>query len=234
MHPAHGPDEAGGMVVVEQWTGQRACLLQAALRATNESFAHRLGIAVRTVAAWHADPALVPRSEVQAILDTALEQAPAAAVERFTALLGKRAGNGAAGGPQALTVAVAVVRRDGSVLLVCRRSEDGSGLRWQFPAGVVKPGADPATVAVREALAETGIHCAVVRGLGQRVHPATGVLCRYLWCDYLAGDAHNHDPVENSGVAWAPIATLAKFIPLETVFPPILTALEATDDRAGD
>lgn len=222
------------MVVVEQWTGERACLLQSALRATNEAFAHRLGLAVRTVAAWHADPALTPRSEVQQILDTALEQAPRAAVERFTALLGQRQGNGAAGGPQALTVAVAVVRHEDRVLLVCRRGEDGSGLRWQFPAGVVKPGADPATVAVQETLAETGIHCATRRELGERVHPATGVLCRYVLCDYLTGDARNGDPVENTGVAWAPIATLARFIPRGTIYPPILDALEAEHDRADD
>ena len=222
------------MVVVQQWTGQSACLLQAALRATNESFARRLGLAVRTVAAWHADPALIPRSEVQQILDTALEQAPRAAQERFTALLGQRAGNSAGSGPQALTVAVAVVRREERVLLVCRRPGDATGLRWQFPAGVVKPGSDAATVAVAETLGETGVHCAVVRALGERVHPATGVLCRYLLCDYLTGDAHNSDPVENTGVAWAPISNLAKFIPPNTVYPPILQALEATDDRTGD
>lgn len=239
MHPAHGPDEAGGMVVVQQWTGERACLLQAALRATNEGFAHRLGVAVRTVAAWHADPALVPRSEVQQILDTALEQAPHAAVQRFSALLftpllSYEPPTGAASGARVLTVAVAVVRCGDTVLLVCRRGGEGSGLRWQFPAGVVKPGSDAAAVAVAETLGETGVHCAVVRALGERVHPATGVLCRYLLCDYLTGETRNGDPVENTGVAWAPIATLARFIPRGTIYPPILDALEAEHDRADD
>lgn len=222
------------MVVVQQWTGQSACLLQAALRATNESFARRLGLAVRTVAAWHADPALIPRSEVQQILDTALEQAPRAAQERFTALLGQRAGNSAGSGPQALTVAVAVVRREERVLLVCRRPGDATGLRWQFPAGVVKPGADAHAVAVAETLAETGVHCAVAGTLGQRVHPATGVLCRYVLCDYLAGVECNGDPVENLAVVWARVDNLARFIPLDTIYPPILTVLEAERDRADD
>lgn len=46
------------------------------------------------------------------------------------------------------------------VLVVCRREPEPSGLDWQLPAGIVKPGATPSTVAVRETLAETGVHCA--------------------------------------------------------------------------
>jgi len=224
-------------VVVERWTGERACLLQAALRHTNESFAHSLGVAVRTVAAWHADPALVPRAEVQQILDAALEQASGAAVQRFTAsLFGPLSYEppAAAIGPQALTVAVAVVRHEGGVLLVCRRGGERSGLRWQFPSGIVKPSADPDAVAISETLAETGVHAAVREHLGRRVHPLTGVVCEYVLCDYLTGQARNADTLENLDVAWAPIATLAKFIPLETVYPPILDALEAERDPAGD
>lgn len=224
-------------VVVERWTGQRACLLQAALRATNESFAHHLGIAVRTVAAWHADPALTPRAEIQQILDTALERAPDAAVQRFTALLftpllSYEPPAAPVGRAQALTVAVAVVRRGDSVLLVCRRGGERAGLRWQFPAGVVKPGADPRAVAVSETLAETGVHAAVTADLGRRVHPLTGVLCEYLLCDYLTGQARNVDTLENLDVAWAPVASLARFIPLDAVFPPVLDALESTRDAA--
>jgi len=57
------------------WTGRAACALQAALRLSNESFAEHLGIAVRTVAAWHHKPTLKPKTEMQQLLDTALEQA---------------------------------------------------------------------------------------------------------------------------------------------------------------
>lgn len=219
---------AAGMIVVEQWTGARASLLQAAFRHTNESFARSLGIASRTVAAWHDKPALVPRTEVQQILDTALERAPDAVRERFKRLLESA---GLAGEAQALTVAVAVVRRGGDVLLVCRRSENGSPLAWQFPAGVVKPGGDPAAVAVRETLAETGVHVAVDRKLGSRVHPVTGVLCEYVLCDYLTGDARNADAVENQAVAWAPVASLARFIPLGDIYVPVLEALKEPGGR---
>jgi hypothetical protein len=62
---------------VSVWTGRTACALQAALRLSNESFAEHLGIAVRTVAAWHHKPTLKPKSEMQQLLDTAFEQAKA-------------------------------------------------------------------------------------------------------------------------------------------------------------
>src|SRR5918997_2341730 len=69
------------------WTGRTACALQAALRLSNESFAEHLGIAVRTVAAWHQKPTLKPKSEMQQLLDTALEQASPAVKTRFVQCL---------------------------------------------------------------------------------------------------------------------------------------------------
>lgn len=75
------------MEVIELWSGRYACILQSALRLTNEQFATQLGIAVRTVAAWHADPAVVPRKEMQQLLDSAHEQAPSAARQRFSLLV---------------------------------------------------------------------------------------------------------------------------------------------------
>lgn len=73
---------------VRGWTGQTACALQAALRLSNEAFAEHLGIGGRTVAAWHQKPTLRPRPEMQQLLDTALEQAPASARARFSVLTG--------------------------------------------------------------------------------------------------------------------------------------------------
>jgi hypothetical protein len=69
------------------WTGRTAAALQAALRLTNESFAEHLGIGVRTVAAWHQKPTLKPKSEMQQLLDTALDQASPSVKTRFTQLL---------------------------------------------------------------------------------------------------------------------------------------------------
>ncbi|MEU5262441.1 NUDIX domain-containing protein [Amycolatopsis sp. NPDC021455] len=126
---------------------------------------------------------------------------------------------------QPLRVAVAVVVRDSEVLIVCRRSEDANGISWQFPAGVIKPGGRPSVVAVRETLAETDVHCVVTRKLGTRLHPTTGVLCEYVLCDYVAGEARNADVVENVAAIWVDRADLTRFVPAAQVFGPVLRAV---------
>lgn len=129
-----------------------------------------------------------------------------------------------------LRVAVAIVRRDEDVLVVCRRADDEHRLPWQFPAGVVKPGASSKTVAVRETLNETGVHCVVTRNLGSRLHPVTNVLCDYVLCDYVAGDATNEDVVENVDVLWIGKADLTRFIPADMIYEPVLDALQLGED----
>jgi 8-oxo-dGTP diphosphatase len=97
----------------------------------------------------------------------------------------------------ALVVAIAVV-------IVRRRDPDPSCITWQFPAGIVKPGTSAGAVAVRETLAETGIHCAIRAGLGSRVHPLSGVDYEYFLCEYLAGEVKNRDGLENADALWVP------------------------------
>lgn len=210
------------MDIVDKWTGRNACALQAAFRDTNEGFAERLGVAVRTVAGWHSTPDTVPRPEIQQALDTTHERSPDSVRRRFTVLARPTS---PATQAQALRVAIAVVMRGDDVLLVCRRGDDN--LSWQFPAGMVKPGGSITSVAVAETHAETGVHCAVRDELGSRVHPKTGVLASYVLCDYLAGEATNRDSVENMDVAWVPRSALTRFIPADRIYPPILTTLEA-------
>ncbi|MEU2484073.1 NUDIX domain-containing protein [Streptomyces sp. NPDC012617] len=210
------------MIVVTKWTGRTATALQDALHETNEGFAELLGAAPRTVAGWHSNPDLVPRSEMQQALATIYERASEHVRRRFILLSRPPEEPPQA---QALRVAIAVVLRGDEVLLVCRRGDDS--LSWQFPAGMCKPGAAVASVAVQETHAETGVHCAVREELGSRVHPKTGVLASYVLCDYLAGEAVNRDSVENTDVTWVPLASLTRFIPTDRIFPPILSALEA-------
>ncbi|MBC9724966.1 NUDIX hydrolase [Streptomyces sp. TRM68367] len=217
------------MEVIDVWTGHRACMLQSALRLTNEAFADRLGISTRTVATWHSDPDVEPRSEMQQLLDAVFESAPATVRQRFTLLVvrpSSKSTEASGPQPQTLRVAIAVVVRDEEVLLVCRRGDDASGITWQFPAGVIKPGVRPETATVRETLDETGVHCAVRRSLGERLHPVTGVQCVYFLCEYLAGDATNSDVVENVDVTWVPKNAVGRFISADTIYPPILAALE--------
>jgi len=71
------------MEVVDVWTGQRAHALQRALRFTNEAFAERLGINLRTVAKWHANPDVQLSPEMQEALDTVLFGATEQAKARF-------------------------------------------------------------------------------------------------------------------------------------------------------
>lgn len=52
----------------------------------------------------------------------------------------------------------AIVTRESADVLIVQRRHNDSGITWQFPAGIVKPGVPPETVAVRETFAETGIH----------------------------------------------------------------------------
>ncbi|MYX32256.1 MULTISPECIES: NUDIX hydrolase [unclassified Streptomyces] len=220
------------MDVIEVWNGQYACTLQAALRMTNEAFATHLGIGIRTVATWHADPTIVPRAEIQQLLDSVYEKASAAVRQRFHLLTASSTAHdstpAAVGAPaaQALRVAIAVVIRAEDVLMVCRRSDDATGITWQFPAGVVKPGTKPEVATIRETLAETGVHIAVRQHLGSRLHPITGVMCEYFLCEYLAGEAHNSDVLENVDVMWTPRNSVTRFIPADRLFPPILAALE--------
>ncbi|MBQ1164335.1 NUDIX hydrolase, partial [Streptomyces sp. A73] len=73
-------------------------------------------MAVRTVATWHKDPTIVPRSEIQQALDTLHETAPESARRRFARMFRPPVDEVQ---PQALRVAIAVVVRDSQVLLVC-------------------------------------------------------------------------------------------------------------------
>lgn len=216
------------MDVVDRWTGRHACALQAALRMTYEEFAEALRVGRRTVASWHADKADQTLSaNVQRALDAAYEDAPESVRVRFMHQLATDAEAQSDGQPAVpLTVAIAVVIRNAEVLLVCRRTAEVENITWQFPAGVVKPGAAAAIVAIRETLAETGIHCSTRHHLGRRLHPGTGVWCEYYLCDFLAGEAENMDADENVSVVWAECRNVTKFIPAHLIFPPILEALE--------
>lgn len=64
------------MDVVATWTGSQADTLRRALRMSNEDFAAKLGVGVRTVAYWRARPDVVLRPVTQGALDVALAQAP--------------------------------------------------------------------------------------------------------------------------------------------------------------
>lgn len=210
------------MSSVITWTGRLATTFQQAAHLSSEDFARRLDVSPRTVARWHENPAMTPRPHLQQVLDQQLLAAPDDVQSRFRTLTATATNDV----PGVLHVAIAIVINGDDVLLVRRRTDIDS--LWQFPAGVVKPESTPAAAAVRETLAETGIDCAVRDRIGSRTHPKTGVFCVYLRCDYLAGEPENRDPLENDSVRWAPRVGLDRFIPPDTIYPPVRELLQET------
>jgi hypothetical protein len=110
------------VATVQRWTGKEAHALRQAMRLSVRGFARYLGVGVRTVAAWDAHgERIVPRPEMQAALDTALQQAGTDAHERFESFLahddrqpvgsrtGGRTGGRAAGEPPPAEVAIPAV-----------------------------------------------------------------------------------------------------------------------------
>lgn len=76
------------MASVHTWTGLETRALRHALRMSVRAFADHLSVAVNTVSKWEKQLAAAsPRPDSQAILDTALARAAAAAKERFERLL---------------------------------------------------------------------------------------------------------------------------------------------------
>ena len=63
--------------------------------------------------------------------------------------------------PDPKVAVVAVIFRDGQVLLTRRVNTPGQG-RWTFPGGFVDAGEDPARAAERECLEETGLQIKVI------------------------------------------------------------------------
>ena len=79
--------ERRAVKVVDTWNGRRAVLMQRALRLSNEAFAEHLGVATRTVAAWHSQHDVEPSPVNQAALDTALLRADEATQLRLGLLI---------------------------------------------------------------------------------------------------------------------------------------------------
>lgn len=93
-----------------------------------------------------------------------------------------------------LSAVVGIVQKGNEVLLVQRR-ERVLNLSWQFPAGIVKSGKDIRDRVENEVFQETGIKCKAIDYLGARI-PETQVLCNYVHCIYIEGEAKNLDPNE--------------------------------------
>nr|BAP34755.1 hypothetical protein [Streptomyces sp. ML694-90F3] len=126
------------------------------------------------------------------------------------------------------TVAVAVVARDGHVLLVRRRARPPG---WAFPGGWIETGETSARAAVRETHEETGLSVTAGECIGQRSHPVSGRRIAYVACEVVPGTditPRVAAPAEIDGVVWAPIGNLNTYV--HDVYAPVRRHLEAGPD----
>ncbi|MEU6973525.1 NUDIX hydrolase [Kitasatospora aureofaciens] len=122
-------------------------------------------------------------------------------------------------------IAAAIVVHERRVLMVRRRVSEGQ-LSWQFPAGEIEPGESAEEAAVRETKEETGLGVAVVRLLGERVHPKTGRLMSYTACEVVSGTAEVIDTEELDELAWAALPEIPEYVPYG-LFEPVQDYLDA-------
>lgn len=105
-------------------------------------------------------------------------------------------------------VAVAVVVRDGTILLI-RRQIEGMKSSWVLPGGKINPGESPHKAAQREVLEETGVACRPVRTLRSRIHPVSGKKIVYVLCDYC--DSYSRENREY-GFRWVAARNVPKML----------------------
>lgn len=104
--------------------------------------------------------------------------------------------------PTGEKVVIAIVRNDeGRFLLILRKNQE-NGLSWIFPGGKKEPRESDAETAQREVLEETGVECAAIQTIGERIHPISGKLIAYVLCEYRNGQAHVTEPDIIAEVSW--------------------------------
>lgn len=90
-----------------------------------------------------------------------------------------------------IAVAIALVWRDGRIL-VSRRIEGAHlGGYWEFPGGKIEPGESALGCAVREVLEEVGVTCAAdsERAPITHTYPERTVRLQPIDCRYISGEA---------------------------------------------
>jgi mutator protein MutT len=118
-------------------------------------------------------------------------------------------------------VAIALVFREGRLLVTRRRAETHLGGLWELPGGKLRPAESAEACAVREVREETGV-VAVARGRRGTIewdYPERRVALHPVECDWLEGDG---ELIEVSDLAWVTRSEL-----LARPFPPANAALIA-------
>jgi 8-oxo-dGTP diphosphatase len=121
-------------------------------------------------------------------------------------------------------VSMAIIAKDGRVLMVRRRQQEGK-LLWAFPGGGIEAGETPEQAAVREVAEEVALEAKAVRILGARIHPQTGADMTYVACEPVAGEARVEDAEELAEVAWITLDEIPAHVPWG-LYPPVQEYLE--------
>lgn len=83
-------------------------------------------------------------------------------------------------------VSCGIVNKDNKVLMV-KRAKKEENLSWVFPGGKIEDNETSEEACVREVYEETGINVSIIKLLGERVHPNTGIKIYYYLCQYESG-----------------------------------------------
>jgi len=87
-------------------------------------------------------------------------------------------------------IALALVRRDGRLLIARRPAGVHLAGLWEFPGGKMRPGETPAAAAEREAREETGVECRARAALPviEHAYGERRVRLHPVECAWLAGE----------------------------------------------
>lgn len=101
----------------------------------------------------------------------------------------------------AMTVAAAVVERDGKIMICQRRPDAHNGLKWEFPGGKLEDGEAPEEALKRELREELQIEADVGRILDAVFYryPERDVLLLFYRCAIAKGEPC---PVDCNAVQW--------------------------------
>lgn len=121
-------------------------------------------------------------------------------------------------------VSMAIIARDGAVLMIRRRQAEGE-LLWAFPGGAVEEGETAEQAAVREVAEEVGLEVESEEVLGRRVHPQTGREMVYTACTVVDGEPSVVDAEEIAEVAWVKHSEIGEHVP-RGLYPPVQEYLD--------
>jgi 8-oxo-dGTP diphosphatase len=121
-------------------------------------------------------------------------------------------------------VSMAIIARDGAVLMIRRRQKEGE-LLWAFPGGAIEEGETAEQAAVREVAEEVGLEVESEEVLGRRVHPQTGREMVYTACTVIDGEPSVLDAEEIAEVAWVKHSEIDQHVP-RGLYPPVQEYLD--------